>query len=119
MERREVADLEAKLFDVDKKGCLALMIGPQKRGEIDYELHQDGSARMKIGLKDAPLPEGTSKVTVFINDAAVADVNIRGGSGYLRLDSSRGNAVPAVSVDDVAEVRTGGRVVCSGRFHRD
>ena len=61
MGRREVVDLEAKLFDVDKKGCLAVMIGPRKRGEIDHELHQDGSARMKIGLKDAPVPTGTSR----------------------------------------------------------
>ena len=119
MGRREVVDLEAKLFDVDKKGCLALMIGPRKRGEIDYELYQDGSARMKIGLKDAPVPTGTSRATVFINDAAVADLDIAGGSGYLRLDSARGDAVPAVNVDDIAEVRAGGRVVCSGKFHRD
>ena len=119
MGRREVVDLEAKLFDVDKKGCLAVMIGPRKRGEIDYELHQDGRARMKIGLKDAPVPAGTPQVTVFINDAAVADLDIRGGSGYLRLDSGRGETVPAVSLDDVAEVRAGDRVVCSGRFHRD
>jgi hypothetical protein len=119
MGRREVADLEAKLFDVEKKGCLAVMTGPRKRAEIDYELHQDGGARMKIGLKDAPVPEGTSQVTVSINDAAVANLDIPEGSGYLRLDSGRGDALPEVVVGDVAKVRAGGRVACSGTFHRD
>lgn len=119
MGRPEVVDLEAKLFDAEKKGCVAVMIGPRKRGEIDYELYHDGGARMKIGLKDARVPEGTSQVTIFINDAAVAELEIQGGSGFLRLDSGRGDAVPAVAVDDVAKGRAGGRVVCSGKFHRD
>jgi hypothetical protein len=116
---RKVTDLEAKLFDTEKKGCLGVLIGPRKRGEIDYEVQRDGSSRMKIGVKALPVPEETRKVTVEINGVAVADLELRGGSGYLRLDSLHGDTVPKVAVDDVATVRLGESVVCSGSFHRD
>ena len=117
--RREVADLEAKLFEENKRGCLAVMIGPRKLGEIDYERYEGGDTRMKIGLKGAPLPEGTSNVTVFINDQAVADLVVERGSGYLRLDSARGDSIPEINVKDTAAMRVGDATVCSGTFHKD
>jgi len=116
---REIADLEAKLFDAEKKGCLAIMVGPRRRGEIDYELHHDGNARMKISLKAARLPEGTRTVTVFVNDNAVTDLEVKEGSGYLRLESARGDAIPEVHVEDTASIRAGEKTVCEGSFHRD
>jgi len=119
MGRREIADLEAKLFDVNRKGCLAILVGPPKRGEIDYELHANGGARMTIGLKNAPVPEGTRRVTVCLNDDPVAEIELRGGSGFVRLASDRGDTVPQIRVDDVATVRAGDVVVCSGTFNRD
>jgi hypothetical protein len=119
MGRGEIADLEAKLFDTDKRGCLAVLVGPRKRGEIDYELFQDGNARMKIGLKNLPVPDGTSHVTVLLNDTPVAELELRGRSGFVRFERARGDDVPEISVDDEATVQAGGRVVCSGTFHRD
>jgi hypothetical protein len=119
MGRRELADLEAKLFDTEKKGCVAVMLGPKKRGEIDYELHADGGARMKIGLRAAAVPDGTRKVTILINDHVVTGMDVERGSGYLRLESAHGDVIPEVEVDDVATVAVGDRVICSGTFHRD
>jgi hypothetical protein len=119
MAGRKLTDLEAKLFDTEKKGCLGVLVGPKKRGEIDVEIHQDGRSRMKIGLKNIGVPEGTPKVTVYINDSAVADLELERASGYLRLDSAHGDTVPEVNVKDEATVRVGDRVVCSGTFHRD
>jgi hypothetical protein len=116
---RKLVDLEANLFDTEKKGCLGVLVGPRKRGEIDVEVHQDGSSRMKIGLKDLGVPEGTRQVTVYINETAVADLELQRGSAYLRLDSRHGDSVPEVGVKDVATVRVGDRVLCSGSFHRD
>jgi hypothetical protein len=116
---RKLVDLEAKLFDTEKKGCLGVLVGPRKRGEIDVEVHQDGSSRMKIGLKGLVVPEGTRQVSVYINETAIADLELQRGSAYLRLDSRHGDIVPEVSVKDVATVRVGDRVLCSGSFHRD
>jgi hypothetical protein len=116
---RKLEDLEAKLFDTEKKGCLGVLVGPKKRGEIDAEVRQDGSSRLKIGVKNLPVPADARNVTVEINDSAVADLELRGGSAYLRLDSVRGDTIPEVNVDDVATLRLGDRIVCSGRFHRD
>lgn len=116
---RKITDLEAKLFDTEKMGCMGVLIGPRKRGEIDYEVRQDGSSRMKIGLKNIGVPEGTRQVAVYINDAAVTELQLQSASAFVRLDSSRGDSVPEVSVKDVATVRLGDRVVCSGNFHRD
>ena len=114
-----LVDLEAKLFDTEKKGCLGVLVGPRKRGEIDVEVQQDGSSRMKIGLKGLGVPEGTRQVTVYINESAVADLELQRGSAYLRLDSRHGDSLPEVGVKDVATVRLGDRVLCSGSFHKD
>ena len=119
MGARKVLDLEAKLFDTEKKGCLGVLVGPRKRGEVDLEVRSDGSSRMKIGVKDLAVPEGTRQVTIFINETVVADLELQRGSGYLRLDSLHGDSVPEAKVKDVATVRLGDRVLCSGSFHRD
>ncbi len=117
--RREIADLEAKLFEEEKRGCLGILAGPRKVGEIDYERYADGGARLKIGLKGARLPGGTRKVTVFVNESAVADLDLTRGSAYLRLDTARGDSVPEIELDDTAAVRAGGVTIYSGTFHRD
>jgi hypothetical protein len=119
MARREIVDLEAKLFDVEKRGCLGVLVGPGKLGEIDYELHRDGGARMKISLKGARLPEGTGQVTVYVNETPVTDLEVQRGSGYLRLESARGDTIPEVKVKDTAVMRVGDTAVCEGTFHKD
>jgi hypothetical protein len=119
MGRREIADLEAKLFEEEKRGCLGLLVGPRKIGEIDYERHEDGGSRLKVGLRGARLPEGTRKVTVLVNDAPVTELEVTNGSGYLRLETARGDVVPEIDVKDTAAMRAGDVTVCSGTFHRD
>ena len=119
MGRREIADLEAKLFEEEKRGCLGLLVGPRKVGEIDYERYEDGGARLKVSLKGARLPEGTRKVTVLVKDAPVTELNVTNGSGYLRLDTARGDVVVEINVTDIAAIRVGELTVCSGTFHRD
>ena len=119
MGEKKVLDLEAKLFDTEKKGCLGVLIGPKKRGEIDIEVRADGRSRMKIGLKNVTVTEGTRQVTIYINETPVADLELERGSGYLRFDSAHGDSIPEAKVKDVATVRAGDRVLCSGRFHRD
>lgn len=119
MGRREVADLEAKLFEEKRRGCLAFLAGPRKIGEIDYERYEDGGARLKIGLRGARLPDGARSVTILVNDAPVADFEVAGGSGYLRLETSRGDAVPDIAVEDTATVQAAGETIATGRFHRD
>jgi len=119
MGSRELADLEAKLFDEKKSGCLALILGPRKLGEIDYELHQDGNARMKISLKGAPLTEGTRSVMVVINEVEVAELAVENGRGFLRLETARGDSIPEVKIKDTAAIRSGATRICSGTFHRD
>jgi len=119
MARGKIADLEAKLFDVEKRGCLGVLVGPAKLGEVDYELYQDGHARMKIGLKGARLPEGTEKVTVYINQTPVTDLQVQQGSGYRRLESARGETIPEVHVKHTVAVCVGDTTVCEGTFHKD
>lgn len=116
---RKLKDIEAKLFDTERKGCLGVLVGPKKRGEIDVEVHPDGSSRMKIRVNNIDVPAGTGRLTVHINDAAVAELQLKGGSAFLRLDSVHGDRIPEVDVKDEATVRLGDRVLCSGTFHRD
>lgn len=96
-----------------------LTVGPRKLGEIDYELHQDDNARMKIRLRGAPLPAGTRQVTVCINGVSVAELQVDGGSGFLRLETARDDSVPEITIEDTAALRVGETIICSGRFHRD
>lgn len=119
MGSRAVSDLEAKLFEETKRGCMAVLVGPRKLGEIDYELYQDGNALMKIGLRGARLPEGTRSVAVLINDEVVGELEVDDGRGFLRLESARGDTVPAVGLKDSAAMRAGQTTVCSGTFHKD
>lgn len=119
MGRREIADFEAKLFEEKRSGCLGILVGPRKVGEIDYERYESGDARLTISLKGAPLSAGTHRVTVLINDVTVTDVEVTAGSGYLKLETTRGDSVPEVKAKDSAVVRVGEVTLCSGTFHRD
>lgn len=119
MGRRDVSDLEAKLFEEKQRGCLAVLVGPRKVGEVDIERSADGAAKMVIALKGARLPEGTRRVSVVINQTPFVDLDVRAGTGFLRLDTASGNDIPEVQAEDTAEIRAGDVTVCSGTFHRD
>ncbi|MEE4270712.1 MAG: hypothetical protein V2I67_03500 [Thermoanaerobaculales bacterium] len=119
MGKKKSVDLEAKLFDPKKRGCMAVLVGPRKVGEIDYEVHHDGNRRMKIGLRGARVPETAARVEIFVNGAAAAALSAEGGRGYVRLDSARGDQVLEVELGDTAEARVGGAVIGEGTFRRD
>jgi hypothetical protein len=119
MGRREIVDLEANLFEEERRGCMAFLVGARKIGELEYEKYEDGGTQLKVELKRARLPEGTSSVTVLINDAPIIELDVSAGSGSLRLESNRGDTVPEVNLNDAAAIRAGDVTVCTGTFHRD
>jgi hypothetical protein len=119
MGRREIVDLEANLFEDKRRGCMAFLVGARKIGEIEYEKYEDGGAQLKIELNRARLPEGTSSVTILVNDAPITELDVSAGSGYLRLETDRGDTVPEVNLNDTAAIRAGELTVCTGTFHRD
>lgn len=112
-------DLEAKLFDPEKRGCMAVLVGPRKVGEIDYEVLADGNVRVKVGLRGARTDGASGRATVLVNGEPVAEVEVERGRGFLRLDTSRGDSVPRVELGNRAEVQYGGTVVGEGEFRRD
>ena len=119
MARGEIADFEAKLFEEKRPGCLGVLVGPRKVGEIDYERYEDGRAKLTIRLRGARLPEGARRVTVLVNQVVVTDLELTSGSGHVRLDTAGGDAVPEVTASDTAVVRVGDVTICTGTFHRD
>ena len=119
MGSKKRVDLEAKLFDPHKRGCMAVLVGPRKVGEIDYEVHHDGAVRMKTGIRGARLPDGARRVTIFVNDTAVTELEVERGRGFVRLDSVRGDAVPQVGLEDVVEARVGETILGQGEFRPD
>ena len=116
---KKIVDLEAKLFDPEKRGCMTVLVGPRKVGEIDYEVRQDGGVRMKVGLRGARVPEGASRVTVFVNGESVLELDAPGGAGFVRLDSAHGDTVPGFELEDAVEIRANGSVIGEGKVRRD
>lgn len=116
---KKIVDLEAKLFDPEKRGCMSVLVGPKNVGEIDYEIREDESVRMKVGLRGARVPEGAGRVTVFVNGEAVLELDAPGGAGFVRLDSAHGDSVPEIGLEDAVEIRAGGSVIGNGEFRRD
>ena len=116
---KKIVDLEAKLFDPEKRGCRSVLVGPRKVGEIDYEIREDGRVRMKIGLRGVRVLEGAGRVAILINGEQVLELDATSGKGYLRLDDAHGDTVPAVELGDAVEARVGETVIGQGEFRRD
>jgi hypothetical protein len=119
MGRRKVVDIEAKLFEERKRGCLTLLAGPPKVGEIEYERFEEGDAKLIVRLKRMPAGAGPGPAVVLVADVVVAELDVTGGPASLRLDTRAGATLPDPSVGDHAAIRVGDTVVCSGAFRPD
>lgn len=111
--RRKIAELEADLYRVPPPRFFRF-----PKGEAEFKEFDDGERRLELVFYGLKAPDGT-EVQMLLNGEAVLSTPLRRGRARRDLSTSRGDQVPRMGEDDVAEIAQGGVVVLRGVFRPD
>ena len=111
-----IADSLAVMSGTQRWANLVSPVGASDRGVVDWELDDNGRRRIEYNLSNLTAPAGTV-LTAVVNGNAIGTFAVSSfQSGYLRLRTQDGQAVPDVQVGTITEIRRGSAVVVSGVF---
>jgi hypothetical protein len=105
-----------RTFSEEHEATLESVDGPGQ-GKIERKAYDSGEDHFKLRLR--ALPSGLGSVSLFINDAIVADLEVHGGRVRVDWRSDRGDEVPDARTGQVAEIRLESRVLLRGSFVSD
>lgn len=110
-----VARFEARLRPVEAQG-----FNRPPTARVDWRRLGSGEESLEVEIRDLPLPaaRGTDReeVDLVIRGRTVATLEVRTQRARLKLESRRGETVPAVEAGDAVELRLHGLVIMRGEF---
>lgn len=106
-------ELEAKL-----RGTRDANLFTKCRGKIEHKTYGDGTHRLKITLRDVPLPDG-SNLDARIEQRVIGTIKVRSNQGRLDLESPNPGAVPHMREGDVIQLYYQNNLVAQGELRHD
>lgn len=113
MVRTIVEDYEAKLVPADPPRG-----GEEARGKAEWERYGNEEEELSVRIRKVDLPDGTS-LDVFLSGGLVGRITLKGGRGWLKIESRKGEGVPRATEGNTLAVCLESATVLEGTFVPD
>jgi hypothetical protein len=87
-------------------------------GNAEWKVYADGTRRCKVWVSGLDLSDG-AVLQLSVSGGQLAEMLVRHGRARYRRESERGEAVPAVELDQVLQISYAGMVILEGSFYPD
>lgn len=111
--RKVCEEAEAKLAPVPGRNEVA-----GAKAKIERKRYGDGSHRLKVRVRDLPLPDGAA-LTLMIAGKVAAELHVKNGRARLDIESEDSKRVPPAEPGNAVELRVDNAVILSGKFYAD
>ena len=107
----QIKDIEADVFPTPE--CIF-----GGKGEVEFELFQNGNASIEFEVKRTTIPDGTV-VEVLGGGNYIGELVVQGGRAKQCLKFEEGQSQPQLEIGDTAEMIIHGQVCYVGTFCQD